>query len=239
MLFFRRMGAQGRARGARAAVHQRRYVGLYTIVESLDKTWLKKNLGENDGHLYEYKFDNSAPIPYNFGYLGPDPNLYAPLPFKPQTLESDPQGEVLERLFWTINVAGDAVWRTSMEEFLDLKKFIRHLAIENFLAEEDGITGDYGPNNFYFYRFENKNLFTFLPWDKSNTFWESPNYSIFRNIEDGPDSHRNRLVLRALQGHGSARAVSEHAARMRRFSALAGRDVRATPVRLGWLEAGE
>jgi spore coat protein CotH len=44
-----------------------------------------------------------------------------------------------------------------------MKKFIRHLAIENFLAEEDGLTGDYGPNNFYFYRFLNTNRFTFLP----------------------------------------------------------------------------
>ncbi len=38
-----------------------------------------------------------------------------------------------------------------------------------------------------------------IPWDKSNTFWESPAYSIFRNIDDGPESRRNRLVLRAFQ----------------------------------------
>jgi spore coat protein CotH len=96
-------------------------------------------------------------------------------------------------------VAGDAIWRTAMEEFLDLKKFIRYLGIENFLADEDGLTGDYGPNNFYVYRFANKNLFTFIPWDKSNTFWATPNYSIFHNIEDGPENRRNRLVLRALR----------------------------------------
>ena len=136
---------------------------------------------------------------FNFGYPGADPALYTPKPFKPETLETDPQGEVLERLFWTINIASDAVWRTAMEEFLDVKKFIRHLAIENFLAEEDGLTGDYGPNNFYFYRFLNTNRYTFLPWDKSNTFWESPSYSILRNIEDGPESKRNRFVLRALK----------------------------------------
>jgi hypothetical protein len=135
---------------------------------------------------------------FNFGYPGADPALYAPRPFKPETRESDPQGEVIERLFWTANIAGDAVWRTSIEEFLDMKKFIRHLAIENFLAEEDGLTGDYGPNNFYFYRFLNTNRFTFLPWDKSNTFWESPSYSILRNIEDGAENKRNRLVIRAL-----------------------------------------
>jgi spore coat protein CotH len=127
--------------------------------------------------------------------------LYAPLPFKPQTHEDDPQGEVLERLLWTINQAGDAVWRTAMEEFLDLKQFLKHIAIESFLADQDGIAGDYGPNNFYVYRFEKKNLFIFLPWDKSQTFWESPsaNFSIFRNVDAGLESHRNRLVVRALK----------------------------------------
>lgn len=199
MLLFQRMGLIAEREAHARLYINNAYVGLFTIVESPDKTFLKKNLGENDGHLYEYHFDNTAEAPFDFGYPGPDASLYAPTPFKPETLESDPQGEVLERLFWTVNVAGDAVWRDAMAEFLDLNKFIRHLAIENFLAEEDGITGDYGPNNFYFYRFENTNTFMFLPWDKSNTFWESPDYSIFRNIEDGPENRRNRLVLRALR----------------------------------------
>ena len=199
MLFFKRMGLIAEREAHARLYINNAYVGLFTIVESPDKTFLKKNLNENDGHLYEYHFDNAAESPFNFGYPGPDASLYTPAPFKPETLESDPQGEVLERLFWTINIASDAVWRTSMAEFLDLGKFIRHLAIENFLAEEDGLTGDYGPNNFYFYRFENTNTYMFLPWDKSNTFWESPAYSIFRNIEDGPVERRNRLVLRALR----------------------------------------
>jgi spore coat protein CotH len=198
MELFKRMGLfTSREAHARLYINGD-YAGLFTIVESLDKTFLTKNFNENDGHLYEYAFDNASPYVFNFGYAGPDPASYTPKPFKPETKESDPQGEVIERLFWTANVAGDAVWRTSIEEFLDMKKFIRHLAIENFLAEEDGLTGDYGPNNFYFYRFLNTNRFMFLPWDKSNTFWESPSYSILRNIEDGTESKRNRLVIRAL-----------------------------------------
>jgi spore coat protein H len=199
MLFFRRMGLKAEREAHARLFINNNYAGLYTLVESIDKNFLKDNFGENDGHLYEYKFDNSAETPFNFSYLGDDPALYTPLPFKPQTLESDPQGEVIARLFWTINVAGDAVWRTAMEEFLDLKKFIRHLAVQNFLAEEDGLTGDYGPNNFYFYRFERKNLFTFIAWDMSNTFWEGPAYSVFRNIDGGDETHRNRLVIRALK----------------------------------------
>jgi spore coat protein CotH len=199
MLMFRRLGIVAEWEAHARLFINNAYSGLYTIVEAIDKTFLQKNFNENDGHLYEYSFDNGADLPFDFGYPGPDATLYTPLPFKPETLETDPQGQVLERLFWTVNVAGDAVWRTAMEEYLDLKKFIRHLAIENFLAEEDGLTGDYGPNNFYFYRFLNTSRYQVLPWDKSNTFWETPTRSIFANITDGPESHRNKLVVRALR----------------------------------------
>jgi len=199
MELFKRMGLVAEREAHARLYINNAYVGLFTIVESLDKTFLTKNFNENDGHLYEYSFDNSASTPFNFGYIGSDPLLYAPAPFKPETLELDPQGEVIERLFWAANVASDAVWRTAIEEFLDMKKFIRHLAIENFLAEEDGLTGDYGPNNFYVYRFVNTNRFTLLPWDKSNTFWSSPDYPITHNITDGSPKIQNQLVLRALK----------------------------------------
>ena len=201
MALFKRMGmAAEREAHARLFINGV-YFGLYTLVESPDKTFLQKYLNENDGHLYEYSFDNASTTPFTFNYLGSDAASYTPSPFKPETLESDPQGQVLERLFWTVNNAGDAVWRTSMEEFLEMKKVVRHMAIENFLADEDGITGDYGPNNFYFYRFVNTNKFQFIPWDKSNTFWADPNYGIFHNIDDGSGSDKinNKLMIRAMK----------------------------------------
>ncbi len=199
MEFFKRMGLR-----AQRETHVRLFIngvysGLYTLCENYDPVYLQKQFSaDSTGHLYEYSFDNAAATPFTFNYLGSDGSLYTPVPFKPETLALDPQGEVFERLFWTINVASDAVWRASMAEFLDLKAFIRHLALENFLGEEDGLTGDYGPNNFYFYRITNGSLFTFLPWDKSNTFWAAPDYSISRNITDGSSTIQNRLVLRAL-----------------------------------------
>jgi spore coat protein CotH len=198
MKFFRHMNlAAPRESFTRLYVNST-YMGLYTIVEDIDKDFLAKNVGEDNGWLYEYDFDETNRVPYAFEYLGSDPAKYVPLPFRAQTHESDPRGDVIERFIWTINEAGTAAWRQLMDEYLDLKKFMRHLGVENFLAEEDGLTGDYGPNNFYVYRRENRNLFLFLPWDKSNTFWETPGYWIFRNIRDGQPDHRNRLVLRAL-----------------------------------------
>src|SRR6185295_17021024 len=119
MKFFRRMNlSASRESFARLYVNNT-YMGLYTIVED---------------------FDESTRIPYAFEYLGSDPAKYVPLPFKAQTHESDPRGDVIERFIWTVNEAGAASWRQQMDEYLDLKKFMRHLGIESFLAEEDGIT---------------------------------------------------------------------------------------------------
>lgn len=196
MLMFRRMGMVAQREAHARLFVDNVYSGIFTIVESLDRDFLQKQLGESAGHLYEYHFNNGAAVPFSFGYSGPDWMLYAPAPFKPQTVPKE-QGDVLERLFWTINNASDAVWRSAMNEFLDLPRFMRHLGIENFLAEEDGLTGDYGPNNFWLYRFANVNRFVFLPFDKSNTFWSTP-YFIFQNLTTGIPSHRNLLVLRAL-----------------------------------------
>ena len=197
MLMFRRMGLKAlREAHARLFVNNA-YVGLYTMVESIDKAWLKKNYGENDGYLYEFKYDVGAPQPFVFRYLGADPALYVPIPFKPETHEAAPRPEVFERFIWAVDAVGDSTWRRAIEEFLDLRAFVTHLAVENFLAEEDGITGDYGPNNFYIYRLENSNRFVFIPWDKSNTFWQS-DYSLFRNVDDGPPTHQNRLARRVL-----------------------------------------
>ena len=60
---------------------------------------------------------------------------------------------------------------------------------------QDGFNGDYGGiNNFYFYRFNNRKLFMFIPWDKSEAFKGGPNTAIFHNISDGPPTGKNRLL---------------------------------------------
>ena len=206
MLFFRTLGIPGEREA-----HTRLYVndtfyGLFTICEEYDTTtYMQNTFGETTGRMYEYKYDNQAVLqgspPYNFQYLGTAASLYVPGLYKPQTQQDDPQGEVIGRFVQAISDTNNAAWRDNVSAFLDLPTFIRHLSIENFLAEEDGLTGDYGPNNYYLYRFANTSRFRFLPWDKSNTFWNAPavDLPIFRNIVDGPEDQRDVLVLRAFQ----------------------------------------
>ena len=195
MLLFRRMGLLGSREAHTKLYINDQYAGLYTIVESIDKAFLKRTLNEDDGYLYEY--DNS--VPYYFEDRGTGPEAYVPLPFKPQTHEDDPRPEFIVDLVQTINGAS-AAFRTAIAEYLDLTKFIQYLAVEKFLADEDGFLSDYGGmSNYYFYRFENRKLFTFIAWDKSEAFKGGISYSILHNITDVPSTRRNRLLERAFQ----------------------------------------
>jgi spore coat protein CotH len=194
MLLFRRLGLP-----ASREAHTKLYVnnvfaGVYTIVESVDKDFAKRNFGEDGGWIFKYDYPSYA---YYFEDKGSNPDTYVPAPFKPETHENDPRPEVVVQLVQAINQTSDAVFRTAIAEYIDLQKFIRHVAVETFLADYDDFLGDFGMNNFYIYRFQDRKLFQLIAWDKSQAF-SSPTFSIWRNIRGVNGSQMNRLMTRAL-----------------------------------------
>jgi spore coat protein CotH len=196
MKLFQKMGLPAsREAHARLFVNNN-YAGLYTIVESVDKDFLSRHYQENDGFLYEYDYD-ATDEPYYFTYKGSDPALYSPKPFKAATHEKDPNPAPIEAMVKVINETPDSQFRGAIAEFLDLDKFLAHIATENFLGETDGFLGNFAMNNFYLYRFENKNLSTFIPWDKSHTFTVGPDHSIWHNIHT-VSWLQNRLMERIM-----------------------------------------
>jgi len=90
------------------------------------------------------------------------------------------------------------VWRGNLDSYIDWDNFLRHIAIENVLSDQDGFNGDYGMNNFYFYRKHNSNKFLWIPWDKSEAFKNGPEQTIWHNFLDGVPDRRNRLSGRAM-----------------------------------------
>jgi spore coat protein CotH len=93
--------------------------------------------------------------------------------FKPQTHEKDPAVLIwgpIEEMIQSINEAPDPLFVQDVSRYLDLWLFTRYIAVEDFLAEGDGVLGGYGLNNFYLYRFERSTRSQFLPWDKDNAF---------------------------------------------------------------------
>jgi spore coat protein CotH len=142
MRFFTEMGIP-----APRVVHARLFVnntfaGLYTVVESIDKDFLKRTLNENDGYLYEFTHTD----PYGFEYLGSELEKYAEF-FEPKTHEHDSMMSLyrpIKELAWTVSESPDSMFLSSMNEFLDLRTLFTYAAVENFLADRDGLLGTWG-----------------------------------------------------------------------------------------------
>jgi hypothetical protein len=198
MLFFHRMNIPAPREAHTRVFVNNQYAGLYMIVESVDRNFLTRTFGEDRGYLFKYEYPADA-APYYFEDRGSRAELYVPLPFKPETHETDPKAEFLVDFIAAINRTGEAAFRSTIAAYVDLATFIRHLAVEKFLADQDGILSDYGGmNNFYVYRFDNQKLFAFIEWDKSEAFKGGAAYPILHNINDVPATQQNRLVARAL-----------------------------------------
>ncbi len=199
MALFRRLGLPAPREAHTKLYINNAYAGLYTIVESVDKAYVQRTYGEDEGYLFKYDY-NVGDLPYYFESRGPDGDLYVPHPFKPETHESDPHAEILAALVDTINIDdSQLVFRSTIEGFLDLAKFVQHIAVEAFLADTDGFNGDWGMNNFYMYRMAAGNLFRIIPWDKSEAFKGGVESSIWRNIAGLASWRPNRLTRRALR----------------------------------------
>jgi hypothetical protein len=166
------------------------YVGLYTIVESIDKRFLKRVFDENDGFLFEFKYA----APYGFEYLGPTLEPYAEF-FEPKTHELDSMFDLFDpirELVKTANEAQDALFVPSTSRYLDLRDFVTYVAVENFMADNDGMVGAWGMNNFYLYRFEGKTLSRVLPWDKDSAL-QGVDYDVWTRVDS------NVIMRRALE----------------------------------------
>ena len=197
MLLFRRLGLPASREAHAKLFINNEYHGLYLIEESVDKTFLQETFNENDGYLYKYRVPVGVPAVLLRG-PGSDPGAYVPLPFKPETHETDPRPEFIVQLVQAINQTGDVAFRTVMAEYLDLKKFVRHVAVETFVADNDGFLSDYGGmNNYYLYRFRIRSCSRSSPGTRARRSRAATSPTSSTTSRTGP-TRQNRLMMRAL-----------------------------------------
>ena len=164
------------------------YIGLYEVVEAVEKAFLKRAFGwdstgrkrRDEGYLFEYKWEDG----YDWSYFGFDLERYTRL-FEPKTHELEAPSVLyspIDDMLRTINEVSDSGFEARVGEYLFLAVFIRHLAVERFISDIDGFLGDWGPNNFFLYRFEGRKLSAIIPWDKDSTFYDL-NDDIYRGFE--------------------------------------------------------
>jgi len=171
MLVFRRMGIPA-PRQAHVRLYvgaAREYAGVYVISEEVSKTFLTANFGEDNGYLYEFHRQDGD----NYGFQEqPDLGWYVPR-FGPKTHETESVANLympVRSLVEAVNEARQDSLEDRLGDYLDVGTFITELAVQNFLAQTDGLVGGVGMNNFYLYRFAGKKLSMLIPWDQDNSF---------------------------------------------------------------------
>lgn len=230
--FFERMGqAAPRTTFCRLFINNV-YHGVYAIVESVNADFVKRFFGKDVGYLFSYQYHD----PYYGEYLGDDLAPYQRL-FEAETHEREAATMLyspIRNLFREINHADDAVWRDRAEEYLDLPRFVTYAAIEVFLAENDGVLGASGMNNFYLYREAGSTRHRLFPWDKDNAF-ANPQFDLLTRAEENVLFRRAMAYadLRALYWgvlEACARSAAEEGwleAEITRAAALIAESVRA------------
>ena len=240
MQFLRRVGiAAPRETNVRLFVNDT-FAGLYTAVESIDKAFLARTFGadshggvENDGYLFEYDWlDN-----FYFDYRGDDLATYRM--FDPKTNENHASDRIwgpIRDMIKAANGSNDALFERDMSAYLDLALFSRYIAIENFVAELDGVLGYAGMNNFYLYEFEDSTRFQFLPWDRDNTF-AAIDYPILQGVGENVLARRTLAAPRYLNIYFDTLLEAARSAEEPDPGAEVQRDARGNPLPSpGWLE---
>lgn len=189
MRFFTRMGIP-----APRETHTRLYIngsyaGLYGLVESVDKTMMGRVFGsigdnvQNDGYLFEYNYVIGSP--WRFQYEGSDLTPYKAR-FDIKTNESHGDSTIwgpIEEFVRLVNNTDSALFDQTLGSRIDLPGFTRYLAVQNFVAQNDGFTGYDGMNNFYMYRLENSTKHVFIAWDEDNAFLQT-DFQITTRLDD-------------------------------------------------------
>jgi spore coat protein CotH len=228
MTFYSRMGLVGPREAHVRLYVNNEYAGLYAVIESIDKSFLRRVFGlnatgtENDGYLFNYQWSSI----WYFTYPGPDLDAYAKL-FDPITHERASVSELytpIEEMFRAINQSSDADFESAVGQYLDLPLFMKHVALQTFLAEADGIIGYSGVANFYLYRFEHSSRSQFILWDEDQAF-RAVDFSIFQG-------HAENVLVRRAMAVPALRAIYFQ-------TLLAAVTLAETPVQTGgrgWLE---
>jgi spore coat protein H len=189
MRFFTRLGIPA-PRETHARLYVRgEYAGLYGLVESVDKTMMGRVYGsigddvQNDGYLFEYNYVLDSP--WRFTYEGPALAPYKTR-FDIKTNESHAEATIwgpIEELVRLVNDTSSTLFEQTIGPRLNLEGFVRYIAAQNFIAQDDGFNGYAGMNNFYFYRLENSPSHEFIAWDEDVAF-VSTEFGITTRLEE-------------------------------------------------------
>jgi spore coat protein H len=142
-----------------------RYMGIFTLVEDIDSSYLARNSLNTDGQLFKADDDRA-----DFR-LDDDPDASAGFDKKNGEPESglrsmDPIGLFVE----FVALADDDMFAAEIEEWVDLDDVVDWLVFTDFMAASDSVT-----KNAYWYQADPETPFRYLPWDFNHSYGQDWN----------------------------------------------------------------
>tara|TARA_Y100000817_G_C16855640_1_gene543878 strand:+ start:402 stop:2813 length:2412 start_codon:yes stop_codon:yes gene_type:complete len=142
------------------------YLGLYITVESINKSFLTKHFGNNEGTFFkcepQFQFGEFYDASPSLAWFGDDTMEYAyQMGYE---LKSDYGWSDLIDLIHTLNFNMD-----SIESILNVDRALWYLATSTVMPDLDAYNGMY-IHNYYLYKNSTSERFEIIPWDKDQTF---------------------------------------------------------------------
>lgn len=141
--------------------HDHVYLGLYTVVECVDKQFLKDHFGNNKGLLI--KPEKAGTL----AYLGEDWPRYRDQ-YNAKHEGAPEEGKRLIELVRLVNKGDDEEFNRRIMELVDVDSFLRLAAANSLLTNLDSFFGL--GHNYYMYLNHATNKFTWIPWDLDHSF---------------------------------------------------------------------
>lgn len=135
--------------------------GLYTIVEEVNKTFLKQRFNDNDGNLF--KGDPTGDLKW----LGSTPSLYYSK-YELETNETQNDWSDLVHFIDKINNTSSASFRDSLDAVFNTEEYIRAWAAMSLFMNLDSYMGS--GHNYYVYHDSTSGKFRWVVWDVNEAF---------------------------------------------------------------------
>jgi spore coat protein H len=179
--------------------YDKEFVGVYTLVEQVNKGFLKRHFKDGKGMLLKPEGLHGGPP-----HLGANWKAYEDR-YKPKNSPTDEQKKRLIDFTKLINSGSDDAFAKEIGSYLDIEAFLKFIAANALLSNLDSYLG-YG-HNYYLYLVPGTNKFVFIPWDLdlSLATWPAagtPEQQVQLSINH-PHAGQNKLIDRLF-------AIKEH-----------------------------
>jgi len=171
-------------------LYDRQFVGLYTMIEEVDRAFLRRHFGNDAGLLLKPEGTR------NLAYLGQEWENYRR--FNPKTPATPETAQRFMEFTRLIHHADDETFVSTIGSYLAVDEFLRFIAVNAILINMDSFLS--GGHNFYVYVNPADNLIYFMPWDLNFSFGsggksgaEAAAMSIYQ-----PFPSTNRLLERVM-----------------------------------------